>query len=303
MDKEFLLVPCGRCLACKDRYKQSWANRLIEHGRDVKCKFFCDLTYNDLFLPFVDSDGRHHRIIDNYSRVDKYHSPIDSDTYPATLSKRDVTLFLKRFRKNFPYRISYFLVGEYGEFYSRPHYHFLLFIEDSDAYVSHDELVTFINAAWSRHIKGIKQKAPMGFCSVFPVSDRDIRYTCKYELKQQLPDDYSKAVEKPFMICSQHIGAAYLEKTYNHDFHRNGMRFYYPLDNGIKSYLPRYWKDNLFTPHEVKLYAAKCEHDARLRSDFADPYVRHKQIRMIKQAELNRKNKSINSVKFNIKVK
>jgi len=45
----------------------------------------------------------------------------------ASLNPRDVTLFLKRFRKRLNRSIRYFYVGEYGDNSERPHYHLALF--------------------------------------------------------------------------------------------------------------------------------------------------------------------------------
>lgn len=48
--------------------------------------------------------------------------PVDNSVSPRTL-----TLFIKRFRKNNPFKVRYFACGEYGDETHRPHYHLALF--------------------------------------------------------------------------------------------------------------------------------------------------------------------------------
>lgn len=45
----------------------------------------------------------------------------------GSVSPRDLTLFLKKLRKNLGRKIRYFAVGEYGDHTQRPHYHLALF--------------------------------------------------------------------------------------------------------------------------------------------------------------------------------
>lgn len=53
----------------------------------------------------------------------------DDDNCPGdnSVSPRELSLFIKRLRKNSPYKIRYFGCGEYGEQSGRPHYHIALF--------------------------------------------------------------------------------------------------------------------------------------------------------------------------------
>lgn len=100
---DVLNIPCRNCVGCRLDYSREWANRMLLEYQLTKKAVFVTLTYNDDNLPF-------------------------SSYGCATLSKRDVQLWLKRLRKFFSgTQIRYFLSGEYGPKTHRPHYHAILF--------------------------------------------------------------------------------------------------------------------------------------------------------------------------------
>lgn len=251
-DMPYITVPCGKCEACLQRVKMSWANRLIEHGRKITNKFFCDLTYDELSLPLLNIESNDvkpasYYLDFSYSRC--YSDLVDSldrKVYIPSLWKQEVVKFIKRLRKSFPWKFSYWLCGEYGSERNRPHYHFLFFVDcPAGIILGHDDIYAFIAGAWQR-----------GYTSVFPVSDKDIRYTCKYSLKQTMPDDFP--AQKPFMLCSKGIGRNYAESSAAKSFHADSVdRMYYPLDNGCKSLMPRYWRERLFSDATRKEFARK----------------------------------------------
>lgn len=93
-----LIVPCGKCLACRIRRSSEWAVRLLlESDYYERCSFYT-FTYNDEKLPI---DG--------------------------CVSKDELVRFMKRLRKEVsPRKIKYYACGEYGEKKGRPHYHAIL---------------------------------------------------------------------------------------------------------------------------------------------------------------------------------
>lgn len=94
---------CGQCLPCRINRRRVWTLRLLLEHFDHVASSFVTLTYDDAHMPLSES-GR------------------------PTLSKRDCQLFLKRLRKAFePRKIRYYLAGEYGDRYERPHYHAIIF--------------------------------------------------------------------------------------------------------------------------------------------------------------------------------
>lgn len=89
-------VPCGECVECRQRQAAEWALRIEHESRCHDASWFVTLTYDRKHLP-------------------KF----------GKLEKKDLQLFLKRIRKDGPFR--YFGVGEYGSVSRRPHYHLALF--------------------------------------------------------------------------------------------------------------------------------------------------------------------------------
>lgn len=96
--KQDLVVPCGKCLACRISKRREWKIRMLHELSYHDDASFITLTYSDQHLPTNNS-----------------------------LVKRDLQLFFKRLRKSYPNKIKYFACGEYGEQTHRPHYHAILF--------------------------------------------------------------------------------------------------------------------------------------------------------------------------------
>lgn len=97
--REFLPLPCGKCLECRKRRAREWVVRaqLETQQHDDYC--WTTLTY-------------------------------DEDSCPPTLDRAALAAFLKRLRtrvhSDSRARVRFFASGEYGEHYGRPHYHAIL---------------------------------------------------------------------------------------------------------------------------------------------------------------------------------
>lgn len=92
-------IPCGRCTGCRLEHSRQWAMRCMHEASLHESNAFITLTYADESLP---SDG--------------------------SLVKHHYQDFMKRFRARIaPRRIRFFACGEYGEQFSRPHYHGCIF--------------------------------------------------------------------------------------------------------------------------------------------------------------------------------
>lgn len=99
--------PCGQCMACRVNLKRKKTARFILESLGHARSSFATVTYHDEALPtFVQEDGA-----------------------PGhTVVPRHGQLLVKRLRRRLsPERLSFVLVGEYGELYGRPHYHLLLY--------------------------------------------------------------------------------------------------------------------------------------------------------------------------------
>lgn len=199
---------CGKCPECLSKKRQDWYIRLqIELQNSSSC-YFLTLTYNNENLPYC---------------LDKPCFSVD-----------DVQKFLKRLRKFYKSsKIKYFLIGEYGGNFGRPHYHAIMFnLPKKDIYVLNHE----ISDIWSK-----------GFTSIAPVTDARIGYCCKYCL-QNLQSKRTAAhpsLFPPFLVSRRPaIGSSYLSDS-NVIYHLNNKTFNSNI-NGREFSLPRYLRDKIF---------------------------------------------------------
>lgn len=149
-----LKIPCHQCTGCRIDHGSGWAIRLMHESKFHFCSCFLTLTQDDQHLP-------EHR----------------------TLVKRDVQLFYKRLRKEYPgVTIRHFTVGEYGDKTQRPHYHAIVFgvafLEDRRAHSKNklgDQLYTSptLDRVWGR-----------GQCLIGSVSPQSCGYVAGYAFKK-----------------------------------------------------------------------------------------------------------------------
>ena len=165
------LYKCGKCPECLAERQVSWSLRLIEYAKTHKC-FSALLTYNNDNVPRCD-DG-------------------------MSLSKRDVQLFLKRLRYEFPEnKIKYYIAGEYSPEKFRPHYHCLLFGLPEN--LSQKEAIALLEKNW--------QKGYVGCYSNWLKSNAQINYALGYFIYLYDWKDIDKRV-KPFSLISK--GLSYI---------------------------------------------------------------------------------------------
>lgn len=96
--REYVQVPCGRCIGCRLEHSRQWAIRIMHETMMHVDNCFLTLTYDDDHLP---GDG--------------------------SLKKKHFQDFMKRLRKHLGFKVRYYHCGEYGEQNGRPHYHAVLF--------------------------------------------------------------------------------------------------------------------------------------------------------------------------------
>lgn len=140
---------------------------------------------------------------------DERHLPKTKDGL-STLKKEDVQKFIRRLRKNVPNKIRYYCSGEYGDDFSRPHYHMCLFGEDfrSDR----------------RYIGKSKKGSPQyssdwlqynwnkGYCTVGNLNFHSAQYCAKYCTKVRTgkgSDEWYQGREKESALISNKPGLGY----------------------------------------------------------------------------------------------
>lgn len=207
-----LIVPCGKCIACRKAKAREWTLRMLHELDTSDDACFLTLTYDDDNLPVSDNTGF------------------------ASLRKRDAQLFMKRLRRNLPgLPLRYFLCGEYGDTTLRPHYHAIMY----NLRPSHYSAVmrSWQLCDWS--VPSIRNK------SFAPVNVSDIAYVAGYVLKKfsgSLADEmYSELDREPvFRLMSRGIGRDYCDANSESIILQGSCRL-----NGNRVSLPRYYVKRL----------------------------------------------------------
>lgn len=175
-----------------------------------------------------------------------------------TLCKRDVQLFMKRFRKLQKTKLKYYAVGEYGTKNFRPHYHLILFgLEDPE----------FIAQSWTS-----------GSVHIGQVSGASIAYTCKYIAKpSRIPLHKNDDRIPEFSLISKGIGSSYLTPQmvayHTADLERN----FVTLPGNVKIAMPKYYRDKILDDQQkadqrLLITAAIAEAEAKKLADFRKTY-------------------------------
>lgn len=244
--RDFVEIPCGKCVGCRLDYSRQWANRCMLELEYHDEAWFVTLTYNDEHVPV--------------------HAYGDPDTGEAidglSLRKRDLQLFMKRLRKAFPEdRIRFYACGEYGSTTFRPHYHGILFGLHLDDLVPSGKSpagYTYyfsqkLQNAWSLYHPATKDSdawyEPIGFASAGPVTWETCAYVARYVMKKQgdsCSDFYElHNLEPEFTVMSRKPGIG--RQWY--DDHPNLYDFEYinlKTDNGGLKFKPPRYYDRLF---------------------------------------------------------
>lgn len=189
-----LSLPCGQCIGCRLKRARDWGTRIMHEASMHEFNSFVTLTYDDAHLP-----------------------PLGGLRYS------DFQKFMKRVRKRFgPTR--FFMCGEYGEEFKRPHYHAGLFgvgfVEDR---------VFFRNAGPNKVWRSatLEKLWPFGKCEFGSLTTQSAEYMARYALAKLHGDmadaEYGRIdaasgewtrVARPFcrMSLRPGIGKAWFEK-------------------------------------------------------------------------------------------
>ena len=135
-----IYVPCGKCLYCRARRIADWTSRMCLHTQFCrKYVYFVTLTYRTF--------GKYTLIptplLDAYWRYDNLNKTHHYGYSPCLLRHEHFQRFMKYLRKQYPAgSLDFFMCGELGEKFGRPHFHCILW---SDNPVS----VESLRKAWS----------------------------------------------------------------------------------------------------------------------------------------------------------
>lgn len=206
--KGLITVPCGQCLYCLKQRSDQWAFRLYNESMVSRSTYFLTLTYNDGTVPRTE-DGL------------------------LTLDHGDWKLFVKRLRKIVPAKLKYFMCGEYGDTYERPHYHAMMFGLDPNTYKARQQIAR----TWQQ-----------GFIVVEKPRGGAAKYCAKYVMKQTRWDreDRVNLGQKPaYCAVSQHLGISFIENPDNIEYIVNNLAYRWRYADSEVSIPRYYWKKML----------------------------------------------------------
>lgn len=242
-DATELLLPCGQCIGCRLEKSRQWAVRMMHEAQTHADNSFITLTYGPDFLP---DDG--------------------------SVNVQHFQDFMKRLRRKLePLRIRFFHCGEYGEAFSRPHYHAIIFgfgFPDRVVWSETGEFPvyrsSFLDGVWNR-----------GFCTVADVSFESCAYVARYVVKKingdAALDHYWKlnevtgelAVVSPeycTMSRKPGIGAKWFEK-----YGDQVTKFDSVVSRGFEQKPPRFY-ESMMDVMELEVIKAEREHASIKRS-------------------------------------
>ena len=218
-------VSCGKCISCKLSYAKEWALRITHDSSLNKENSFITLTFNDKYLP---NDHGVHR--------------------------EDVVQFIKRLRRRTGKKFKTFYCGEYGEKYSRPHYHIILlgydFPDKQFLKTSPSGNTLWESKRLTKTWSDPKTKESKGWANIGEVTYDSAGYVARYCMKKQkdhrkyeFVDGYDEETGEIYKhnLPSEFIGMSQgIGKTW-HDIFKTDTDKDYITQNGYKHKIPRYY--------------------------------------------------------------
>lgn len=262
--KRNITFPCGTCPFCIQDKIKLWSLRCGYETITPYGNSFLTLSYDDNHVPIASPFKNNFRNFSGSDFADTFvHKNLEYQDFSRfTLCRRDIERFLDNLRKkldNYKFDshfsrshrdFKYFLCGEYGDRFGRPHYHLALFGLDFQ------EMESFYYSAWNKR----------GLIKSLPILNGCVRYICKYFSKQnnrELKDIFTENyLESPFVTSSKSLGSSLF---YDHaqEIRDNAGFFFYG-----KNFLhcPTYWQRKIITPSENLVYKVEKNHISRFQS-------------------------------------
>lgn len=246
----YVLVPCRKCTACLASHGLQWSRRLDAERKNHEFCLFGTLTYSDKYLPLAyfdsldmlganDSIRRLHHTIDKYSKDYYYNDyeklfPENDEVFTKNLYKykgipclchADISMFFRMVKKAFSdehgYKceFEYYACGEYGPTGYRPHFHWLIFTDDSTFSRWIENALPYLwsfEAVRTRCIDS-KRYSPLGRIDFQPVTSSASSYVSQYlNYTSHLPQILGVEPFRPYHVQSRKkvLGmSAYSEDT------------------------------------------------------------------------------------------
>jgi len=242
-----LQLPCGTCLGCRTSHATAWARRAQHEAACWQHNAFLTLIYNEEHLPTNGALKPEH-LQGFIKRLRAHHSRIH--TPPGKRIRKKYRGLANHLLSDPLGGLRYIGSGEYGETYSRPHYHLLLFnigfrdltLVAKDLYES-----AFLKKMWT-----------LGDHKIGTLTGASANYVAQYTLKNvgkiAVTND-GEILQRPFLRVSTRpaIGTKFITK------YKNDLAEGYLVAEGKKGPIPRSYMKILHNldPHLCEQVAYK----------------------------------------------
>lgn len=264
-----ITLACGQCIGCRLERSRQWAVRCMHESKTHRYNSFLTLTYNDNNLPpygtlrYQDYQAFMKRLIKSASRGGENSAIAHTPSAPG---HRSYAASRRRKSSN----IRFYMCGEYGETYRRPHYHACLFGADFKDKVYLAKSPTGKKLWRSPELERLW---PHGFSSIGELTFESAAYVARYVMKkitgQQAKKHYERIdpntgeiidIKPEFnqMSRGQGIGKAWLER-FETDVYPSGK----VIVRGIQTQPPRYYDKQYKKLHPLEWEA--LEYDRHIK--------------------------------------
>lgn len=225
---------CGKCIECRKKKARDWQIRLLEDIKDNTNGIFITLTFSTASLIKLERDVNNWMIIDNKRvNIKRNLKGYDLDN---EICKRAVRLFNERYRKKYKNGLRHWLVSELGhEGTEHVHLHGLIYTDVSPYEITDIWKYGF---TWTGDDKYGKR--------VNYVDESTVNYITKYVSKV----DFDHREYNPVILNSPGIGAGYIKRARDNNYHGADTLDFYRTSTGHKVQLPQYYRNKLYTDEE-----------------------------------------------------
>jgi hypothetical protein len=244
-------LPCGQCIGCRLERSRQWAMRCMHEAQLHENNCFITLTYDDKHYP---ENG--------------------------SLIKNDFQKFIKKLRQHIwrkhSAKLRYYMAGEYGTNFGRPHFHACIF-----GYDFHDKKLLQRTSSGSVIYRSqeLEELWTSGYSSIGDVTFESAAYVARYIMQKQT----GKVDPNHYTYCDLQTGELIkLEPEYNTmslkpgigtGWYKKYKNDVYPHDfvemRGKKLKPPKYY-DQLYAkenPYEYDQILYTREKQAKLRPE------------------------------------
>lgn len=241
--QQYLQIACGQCIGCRLERSRQWAMRCMHEAKMHRYNSFLTLTYNDNNIP---AGGTLH-----YYDFQRFMRRLRKALGRKGGKLRNGLAFTAAPGSSYgapPHTPRFYMCGEYGEQFHRPHFHVCLFGTDFN-----DKKYLAKTKTGSKLYRSetLERLWPLGFSSIGEITFESAAYVARYVMKKITGTRAKKHYEK---IETETGEIIQLKPEFNNMSRRPGIgknwleRFeadVYPhakvIVRGIKTNPPRYY--------------------------------------------------------------